>query len=63
MVLFRRGMHFGSYGRVDDGPPVFGRLAESVQAAEQAGFDAVSVPDHVLQNRVAGGPASPMFEA
>ena len=37
MVLFRRGMHFGSYGRVDDGPPVFGRLADSVQAAEQAG--------------------------
>ena len=63
MVLFRRGMHFGSYGRIDDGPPVFARLAESVQAAEQAGFDAVSVPDHVQQNRVAGGPASPMFEA
>ena len=63
MVLFRRGMHFGSYGRVDDGTPVFARLAESVRAAEQAGFDAVSVPDHVLQNRVAGGPASPMFEA
>ena len=63
MVLFRRGMHFGSYGRVDDGPPVFARLAESVRAAEAAGFDAVSVPDHVQQNRVAGGPASPMFEA
>ena len=63
MVLFRRGMHFGSYGRVDDGPPVFGRLADSVQAAEAAGFDAISVPDHVLQNQVAGGPASPMFEA
>ena len=63
MVLFRRGMHFGSYGRADDGTPVFARLAESVRAAEQAGFDAVSVPDHVLQNRVAGGPASPMFEA
>ena len=63
MVLFRRGMHFGSYGRVDVGTPVFARLTESVRAAEQAGFDAVSVPDHVLQNRVAGGPASPMFEA
>ena len=63
MVLFRRGMHFASYGRVDDGTPVFARLAESVQAAEQAGFDAVSVPDHVQQNRVAGRPASPMFEA
>ena len=36
MVLFRRGVHFGSYGRVDDGPPVFARLADSVQAAEAA---------------------------
>ena len=63
MVLFRRGIHFGSYGRVDDGPAVFGRLAEAVRTAEAAGFDAVSVPDHVHQNQVGGGPASPMFEA
>ena len=33
------------------------------EAAEEAGFDAISVPDHVHQNRVGGGPASPMFEA
>ena len=63
MVLFRRGIHFGSYGRVDDGPAVFDRLAEAVRTAEAAGFDAVSVPDHVHQNQVGGGPASPMFEA
>jgi F420-dependent oxidoreductase-like protein len=63
MVLFRRGIHFGSYGRVDDGPAVFGRLAEAVRTAEAAGFDAVSVPDHVHQNQTGGGPASPMFEA
>jgi F420-dependent oxidoreductase-like protein len=63
MVLFRRGIHFGSYGRVDDGPPVFGRLAEAVRTAETAGFDAVSVPDHVHQNQTGGGPTSPMFEA
>jgi F420-dependent oxidoreductase-like protein len=63
MVLFRRGVHFGSYGRVDDGPGVFDRLLESVQAAEESGFDAVSVPDHLQQNQVGGGPASPMFEA
>jgi hypothetical protein len=31
MVLFRRGMHFGSYGTVDDGPAVFDRLAEAVR--------------------------------
>jgi F420-dependent oxidoreductase-like protein len=63
MVLFRRGIHFGSYGRTDDGAGVFDRLLESVQAAEHAGFDALSVPDHLQQNQVGGGPASPMFEA
>jgi F420-dependent oxidoreductase-like protein len=63
MVLFRRGMHFGSYGTADDGPAVFDRLAEAVRSAEAAGFDAVSVPDHVHQNQVGGGPDSPMFDA
>ncbi|HEY6494364.1 MAG TPA: TIGR03560 family F420-dependent LLM class oxidoreductase [Trebonia sp.] len=63
MALIRRGIHFGSYGRVDDGAAVFGRLAEASGVAEEAGFDAISVPDHVHQNQVGGGPASPMFEA
>ncbi|HEY6791347.1 MAG TPA: TIGR03560 family F420-dependent LLM class oxidoreductase [Trebonia sp.] len=63
MALLRRGIHFGSYGRVDDGPAVFERLATAARAAEEAGFDAISVPDHVHQNQIAGGPASPMFEA
>lgn len=63
MALIRRGIHFGSYGRVDDGAAVFGRLADAAKAAEEAGFDAISVPDHVHQNEVGGGPASPMFEA
>jgi F420-dependent oxidoreductase-like protein len=63
VALIRRGIHFGSYGSVDDGAAVFGRLAEAARAAEDAGFDAISVPDHVHQNRVGGGPASPMFEA
>ena len=63
MALIRRGIHFGSYGSVDDGTAVFGRLAEAARAAEEAGFDAISVPDHVHQNQVGGGPASPMFEA
>ena len=31
--------------------------------AEEAGFDAISVPDHMHQNGTGGGPASPMFEA
>lgn len=63
MALIKRGIHFGSYGRVDDGTAVFGRLTEAARAAEAAGFDAISVPDHVHQNQVGGGPASPMFEA
>jgi F420-dependent oxidoreductase-like protein len=63
MTLIRRGIHFGSYGRVDDGHAVFERLAEAARTAEDAGFDAISVPDHVHQNQVAGGPSSPMFEA
>ena len=63
MAFIRRGIHFGSYGRVDDGAAVFGRLADAAKAAEEAGFDAISVPDHVHQNQVGGGPASPMFEA
>jgi F420-dependent oxidoreductase-like protein len=63
VAIIRRGIHFGSYGRVDDGAAVFGRLAEAAKLAEEAGFDAISVPDHVHQNRVGGGPTSPMFEA
>jgi F420-dependent oxidoreductase-like protein len=63
MALIRSGIHFGSYGSVDDGAAIFRRLAEGAQAAEEAGFDAISVPDHVHQNQIAGGPASPMFEA
>jgi F420-dependent oxidoreductase-like protein len=63
MATFRRGMHFGSYGEVDDGEAVVERLLAAVLAAEAAGFDVVSVPDHVHQNQVAGGPQAPMFEA
>src|ERR1700735_4212383 len=63
MVVFRRGIHFGSYGAVDDGPAVFDRLLGAVQAAESAGFDAIFGADYVHQNRGGGGPDSPMFEA
>jgi F420-dependent oxidoreductase-like protein len=63
MAVFRRGMHFGSSGSVDDGHAVFDRLSRSAEAAEEAGFDALSVPDHLQQNAVGGGPKSPMFEA
>jgi F420-dependent oxidoreductase-like protein len=63
MALFRRGMHFGSYGTSDDGHELFKRAAEAIVVAEESGFDALSVPDHVLQNDVGGGPQGPMFEA
>jgi F420-dependent oxidoreductase-like protein len=62
-ALFRRGIHFGSYGSLDDGRGVFDRLCRAVEGAEAAGFDAVSLPDHLQQNAVGGGPSSPMFEA
>lgn len=63
MTLFRRGIHFGSYGSTDDGTAVFDRLRAAAGLAEAAGFDAISVPDHLQQNEVGGGPDSPMFEA
>jgi F420-dependent oxidoreductase-like protein len=63
MTLIRRGMHFGSYGSVDDGHAVFDRLCRAAEVAEASGFDALSVPDHLQQNAVGGGPQAPMFEA
>jgi F420-dependent oxidoreductase-like protein len=56
-------MHFGSYSFADDPAEVWTRLGDAVRAAEQAGFDFVSVPDHLAQNQVGGGPLAPMFEA
>jgi F420-dependent oxidoreductase-like protein len=56
-------MHFGSYSFADDPAVVWRRLGDAVRAAEQAGFDFVSVPDHLAQNQVGGGPLAPMFEA
>ena len=32
MALIRRGIHFGSYGSVDDGAAVFSRLAEAARS-------------------------------
>ena len=39
---------------------MFGRLAEAARVAEDAGFDAISVPDHIYDP---AGLAVPMFEA
>jgi F420-dependent oxidoreductase-like protein len=59
VALIRRGIHLDTHGP-DEGAAVFGRLAEAARAAENAGFDAISVPDHMYDP---GGPAFPMFEA
>ena len=59
VALIQRGIHLDTHG-ADDGAAVFGRLAEAARAAENAGFDAISVPDHIYDP---GGPAFPMFEA
>jgi len=56
-------MHFGSYGNTDDGRALFARINQAVVVAEESGFDALSVPDHMLQNDIGGGPQGPMFEA
>ncbi|MGM7700068.1 LLM class flavin-dependent oxidoreductase [Microbacterium sp. A84] len=40
-----------------------GGVLENVRAAEDAGLDAVFVPDHLMQNAIGGGSDSPMFEA
>lgn len=63
MTVFKRGLHLGSYGTVDDGTAAYERAAKCAVLAEEAGFDAISVPDHVHQNGAGGGPTSPMFEA
>lgn len=63
MGVFKRGLHLGSYGSIDDGVAVFERACAAAILAEQVGFDAISVPDHMHQNGTGGGPTSPMFEA
>ncbi len=63
VTVFKRGLHLGSYGQVDDGTELFERVCASIALAEQVGFDAISVPDHMHQNGTGGGQTSPMFEA
>src|ERR1700682_1550422 len=42
---------------------LFDRIAESVKAAEKAGFDMVTVMDHFYQIRGVGPETDPMLEA
>lgn len=64
MPLTRFGFHFANTSYQDVGSAdFFARIADIAEAAEQAGFDSVWVPDHVHQNNFNGGPDEPMPEA
>jgi F420-dependent oxidoreductase-like protein len=64
VAIFRLGLHFASvtYPGVPPGG-LFARISAVAAAAEQNGFDFLSVPDHALQNAIGGGPEAPMPEA
>jgi F420-dependent oxidoreductase-like protein len=64
LIVFKRAVHFGSItGFSADDSRLFGRVADFAQAAEEAGFDALLVPDHLQQGRIGGGPDTPLLEA
>jgi len=57
------GLHLPSYTHPDTPPEqLFDRVVEQAQAAETAGFDAVTVMDHLYQIDGIGGPDEPMLE-
>jgi F420-dependent oxidoreductase-like protein len=45
------------------GERLFDTVCELAEAAEAAGYDALFVPDHMLQNQTGGGSDKPMMEA
>ena len=64
MAIFRLGLHFASVTYPGLPPAqLFSRIGAVAAAAEDSGFDFLSVPDHALQNAIGGGPAAPMPEA
>jgi F420-dependent oxidoreductase-like protein len=64
MTAFTRAIHFGSITAFAANPAdLFDRVAAFAVAAEQAGFDALLVPDHLQQGSIGGGPDKPLFEA
>jgi alkanesulfonate monooxygenase SsuD/methylene tetrahydromethanopterin reductase-like flavin-dependent oxidoreductase (luciferase family) len=64
MRLFRRAIHLVSLTPFGDDPSRLFRLVRDlVRAAEDAGFDAVLVPDHVVLPAIGGGPDAPILEA
>ena len=57
------GLHLPSYTHPDTPPErLFDRVVEQAKAAEAAGFDVVSVMDHLYQIDGIGGPDEPMLE-
>jgi F420-dependent oxidoreductase-like protein len=57
------GLHLPSYSHADVAPEnLFDRVVEQAKAAETAGFDLVSVMDHLYQIGNVGGPDEPMLE-
>ena len=57
------GLHLPSYTHPDTPPEqLFDRVVEQAKAAEAAGFDVVSVMDHLYQIAGIGGPDEPMLE-
>ncbi len=57
------GLHLPSYSHPDTPPEqLFDRVVEQAKAAETAGFDLVTVMDHLYQIPLVGGPEEPMLE-
>jgi len=57
------GLHLPSYTHPDAPPEqLFDRVVEQARAAEAAGFDLVTVMDHLYQIAGIGGPEEPMLE-
>jgi F420-dependent oxidoreductase-like protein len=57
------GFHLPSYTHPDTAPErLFDRVVEQAQAAEEAGFDLVTVMDHLYQIRGVGREDEPMLE-
>ena len=57
------GLHLPSYSHPDTAPEhLFDRVVEQAKAAEAAGFDLVSVMDHLYQIGNIGGPDETMLE-
>jgi F420-dependent oxidoreductase-like protein len=57
------GLHIPTYTWEGGARAIRGRLAEIGEAAEAAGFDTITVVDHLWQHPIMGGREQPMLEA